>query len=143
MLQKYIEILTRDETIFRKKPDGTEVNYFLFPEFEIHIISLPGKTVQGWHKHHEIEEVLLVQSGKVKIEEVENQQIVSRICAEGELIRMHNSLHRISNPDTLSASFTVFRFVPQGQNQQECIKNDKEEFSDAAVQRLLKINDSL
>ena len=53
---------------------------------------------------------------------------------------MHKSLHRISNPDTLSA---VFRFVPQGQNQQECIKNDKEEFSDAAVQRLLKINDSL
>ena len=51
---------------------------------------------------------------------------------------MHKSLHRISNPDTLSASFTVFRFVPQGQNQQECI-----EFSDAAVQRLLKINDSL
>ena len=37
MLQKYIEILTRDEVIFRKKPDGTEVNYFLFPEFEIHI----------------------------------------------------------------------------------------------------------
>ncbi|OSH10710.1 hypothetical protein ELS84_0425 [Enterococcus faecalis] len=99
---------------------------------------MPGKTVQGWHKHHEIEEVLLVQSGKVKIEEVENQQIVSRICAEGELIRMYNSLHRISNPDTLSASFTVFRFVPQGQNQQECIKNDKEEFSDATVQRLLK-----
>ena len=31
MLQKYIEILTRDEVIFRKKPDGTEVNYFLFP----------------------------------------------------------------------------------------------------------------
>ena len=56
---------------------------------------------------------------------------------------MHKSLHRISNPDTLSASFTVFRFVPHGQNQQECIKNDKEEFSDAAVQRLLKINDSL
>ena len=52
MLQKYIEILTRDEAIFRKKPDGTEVNYFLFPEFEIHINSLPGKTVQGWHKHH-------------------------------------------------------------------------------------------
>lgn len=46
MLQKYIEILTRDEVIFRKKPDGTEVNYFLFPEFEIHINSLPGKTVQ-------------------------------------------------------------------------------------------------
>lgn len=43
MLQKYIEILTRDEVIFRKKPDGTEVNYFLFPEFEIHINSLPGK----------------------------------------------------------------------------------------------------
>lgn len=138
MLQKYLEILTRDEAIFRKKPDGTEVNYFLFPEFEIHINSLAGKTVQGWHKHHKIEEVLLVQSGKVKIEEVENQQIVSRICAEGELIRMHNSLHRISNPDTLSASFTVFRFVPQGKNQQECIKNDKEEFSDATVQRLLK-----
>ncbi|HFK2440373.1 TPA: cupin domain-containing protein [Enterococcus faecalis] len=138
MLQKYLEILTRDEAIFRKKPDGTEVNYFLFPEFEIHINSLPGKTVQAWHKHHKIEEVLLVQSGKVKIEELENQQIVSRICAEGELIRMHNSLHRISNPDTLSASFTVFRFVPQGKNQQECIKNDKEEFSDATVQRLLK-----
>lgn len=45
--------------------------------------------MQGWHKHHEIEEVLLVQSGKVKIEELENQQIISRICAEGELIRMH------------------------------------------------------
>ena len=48
MLQKYIEILTRDEAIFRKKPDGTEVNYFLFPEFEIHINSLRGRTVQGW-----------------------------------------------------------------------------------------------
>lgn len=45
MLQKYIEILIRDEVIFCKKLDGIEVNYFLFLEFEIYINSLLGKIV--------------------------------------------------------------------------------------------------
>ena len=62
MLQKYIEILTRDEVIFRKKPDGTEVNYFLFPEFEIHINSLPGKTVNIQPTYLTSETLLLFSS---------------------------------------------------------------------------------
>ena len=79
--------------------------------------------MQGWHKHHEIEEVLLVQSGKVKIEELEKSaNYFKNLCRRRTLFGCIKSLHRISNPDTLSASFTVFRFVPQGQNQQECIK---------------------
>ena len=122
MLQKYIEILTRDEVIFRKKPDGTEVNYFLFPEFEIHINSLPGKTVQGWHKHHEIEEVFTCAVGKSENRRARKLANYFKNLCRRRTYSMHKSLHRISNPDTLSASFTVFRFVPQGQNQQECIK---------------------
>ena len=90
--------------------------------------------MQGWHKHRNRSFTCAVRKSENR--RGENQQIVSRICAEGKLIRMHNSLHRISNPDTLSASFTVFRFVPQGQNQQECIKMIKK--NSLMRQRLLK-----
>ncbi len=79
--------------------------------------------MQGWHKHHEIEEVLLVQSGKSENRRarksancfknfVQKENLFGCIIVFIGLVILIRYLHHLQ----------YFVFVPQGQNQQECIK---------------------
>lgn len=45
------------------KKNGTDVNYFIFPEFEIHLNRIAPHTIQEWHYHSQIEETLLITKG--------------------------------------------------------------------------------
>ena len=48
---KSIDIRRLSEAISVEKDNGTKVNYFLYPEFEINQNVLPANTIQDWHKH--------------------------------------------------------------------------------------------
>ncbi|MDH6365607.1 hypothetical protein M2139_002615 [Enterococcus sp. PF1-24] len=138
MSDQQIEVLSQEEAIFVEKAEGTQMNYFLYPEFEIHQNILPAQTIQGWHQHQKIEETLVMTAGSIVVETIVAGEKLSQTCVKGDVIRMKKSLHRIINPQEITAEFIVFRFVPQGQNQQEVIKTDKVEFSQAEVAALLK-----
>lgn len=53
-MAKSIDIRQLSEAISVEKDNGTMVNYFLYPEFEIHQNVLPANTIQDWHKHQAI-----------------------------------------------------------------------------------------
>ena len=68
------------------------------------------------------------ESGFVKkyfLNEIENEKIETREVNQGDVLRVKNSIHRLVNRNRESASFIVFRFVPQGIDQAHIIKNDK------------------
>ena len=124
-MEQEIEIRNSKEALSRVKKNGTEVQYFLYPEFEVHTNKIPPGSIQDWHRHQQVEEVIVVTSGKISIETIENATLERAEVKQGDVLRVKNSIHRLVNRNRTSASFIVFRFVPQGVSQADIIKNVK------------------
>ncbi|MBE5985669.1 cupin domain-containing protein [Lacrimispora sp. AGF001] len=121
-----LEIYDTTDSIYVEKENHTKVNYFIFDEYEIHLNTLPPHSIQEWHKHHSIEEVIFVISGKLKILWKEAEQTESRIVSENSIVRVKNSIHTLENESDEDVRFLVYRMVPDGVDKRNIIKNDKE-----------------
>lgn len=122
---KSIDIRQLSEAISVEKDNGTKVNYFLYPEFEIHQNVLPANTIQDWHKHQAIEEIIVPTKGNVTIQVLEDNAVRTYTANCGEVLRVKQSIHRIIGDVKEETDFIVFRFVPTGSDQSDKIKNDK------------------
>lgn len=120
-----IDIRQLSEAISVEKDNGTKVNYFLYPEFEIHQNVLPANTIQDWHKHQAIEEIIVPTKGNVTIQVLEDKAVRTYTAKCGEVLRVKQSIHRIIGDDKEETEFIVFRFVPTGSDQSDKIKHDK------------------
>ena len=120
-----IEIARQTWAISVTKSSGTQVAYYLYPEFEIHVNILPAGVVQDWHKHVQLDENVIVTSGEITVEYMENGHVSSQIVQENDVLRVKRSIHRLLNQSSEPAQFIVFRFVPTSQEQSELMKQDK------------------
>lgn len=50
------EVIHREESIYVQKETGTDVNYYIFDESEIHLNKIMPHTIQEWHFHEKIDE---------------------------------------------------------------------------------------
>lgn len=124
--KKNLKIYTSDDAISVMKPNGTYVDYFLFPEYEIHYNQLSPRMIQEWHYHLQIEEVLIIISGKMICKWLdENGQVNTSIVSKNDVIQVGNSIHTFENITDEIAEFLVFRLVLDGKNKRALIKNDK------------------
>ncbi|SHJ38993.1 Glycosyltransferases, probably involved in cell wall biogenesis [Clostridium cavendishii DSM 21758] len=130
MDSKEVEIMKVEESIKMMKCSGTKVNYFIFKEFEIHLNSIPAKSVQDWHKHSRIEECIVVTNGEININWIDKGKIIKETVKEKSVIRVKNSIHLIENSTNKIAEFIVFRMVSKDEDNREIIKNDKISFED-------------
>ncbi len=125
-LENYpIEITRQASAISVTKSSGTQVDYYLYPEFEIHENLLPAGVVQDWHKHRQLDENIIVTSGEITVEYMENGRISSQTVQENDVLRVKQSIHRLLNQSSEPAQFIVFRFISTGQDQSEQMKQDK------------------
>ncbi|TFH44861.1 cupin [Streptococcus equinus] len=124
-MAKSIDIRQLSEAISVEKDNGTKVNYFLYPEFEIHQNVLPANTIQDWHKHQAIEEIIVPTKGNVTIQVLEDNAVRTYTANCGEVLRVKQSIHRIVGDVKEETEFIVFRFVPTGSDQSDKIKHDK------------------
>lgn len=69
-----IEIYTLQDSIHVKKENQTEVNYYIFDEFEIHLNKIAPHSSQGWHYHSQIEECMLITHGTLTCLWIENNK---------------------------------------------------------------------
>ncbi len=120
-----IDITRQASAISVTKSSGTQVDYYLYPEFEIHVNILPTGVVQDWHKHQQLDENIIVTSGEITVEYLENGHVSSQTVQENDVLRVKRSIHRLLNQSSEPAQFIVFRFVPTGQKQSELMKQDK------------------
>jgi hypothetical protein len=60
-----MKITTKNDAAFVSKPEGTNVTYYLFPEYEIHINEQLPHTTQTWHHHGKIWETLYIIEGEL------------------------------------------------------------------------------
>ncbi|MGO3297331.1 MAG: cupin domain-containing protein [Pseudolactococcus laudensis] len=120
-----IDITRQASAISVTKSSGTQVDYYLYPEFEIHVNILPTGVVQDWHKHQQLDENIIVTSGEITVEYLENGHVSSQTVQENDVLRVKRSINRLLNQSSEPAQFIVFRFVPTGQEQSELMKQDK------------------
>lgn len=120
-----LDIFTKLDGISVTKENKTDVDYFIFDEFEVHLNKIPPNTKQEWHKHEIIEEVLVVTKGELIVRWKENESIEERTVLKDNIVRVKKSIHTIENHTDEWAEFTVFRMVPSGEDKREIIKRDK------------------
>ncbi len=120
------EILHKEDSIHVTKESGTEVNYYIFDEAEIHLNRIMPHTIQEWHFHERIDENILITKGTLLCKYIDDSGIEQSCYAvKDEVVRVHNSIHTFENDSDETAEFIVFRFVPDGINKRELIKADK------------------
>ena len=119
------EIITIEDSISVVKDNCTRVNYFIFNEYEIHLNTIPSGAVQEWHFHSKLEESILILTGELLLSWQDHGQIYNQLLKEGTIVRVKGSVHTFSNTSSRDTTFVVFRFIPDGQDKRELIKNDK------------------
>lgn len=120
------EIVSGSEAITVTKGDGTEVSYYIFPEFEVHANTIFTGAVQNWHFHKNIEEIIFVTSGQIDVLWLDGgKQKTSKTLNAGDLCRLGSSVHNIANNTKETATFLVYRYIPTGKNQHMLIKGDR------------------
>lgn len=124
-MDQIIDFKKISDAIHVSKENGTDVNYYIFDEFEIHLNIIAPKSIQEWHYHSQIEETIVVTKGTLLCKWKENEVEKNRYLHPGELVRVMNSVHTFENDTDEPVEFSVFRFVPTGENKRELIKNDK------------------
>lgn len=120
-----IQFFNIKDSIYAEKANGTNVNYFIFPEFEIHLNVVKPHSVQEWHYHSIVDENILVTRGKLLCRYLKNGEEQLRYVNKNEVIRVLNSVHTFENDTDEDVEFVVFRFIPKGTDDREQIKNDK------------------
>lgn len=120
------EIVHEEDSIHVKKETGTEVNYYIFDEAEIHLNRIMPHTAQEWHFHKKIDENILITKGSLLCKYLDEDG-EEQFChvAKNDIVRVHDSIHTFENDTDEITEFVVFRFVPDGTNKRELIKGDK------------------
>lgn len=120
------EVIHKEASVYVQKETGTEVNYYIFDESEIHLNKIMPHTVQEWHFHEKIDETLLITRGKLLCKYIDEDGIEKSCYAvKNDIIKVHNSIHTFENDTDDITEFVVFRFMPDGRDKRELIKNDK------------------
>ncbi len=121
-----MEIFRGESAKHAIKPEGTKVDYYIFPEYEIHYNEVPPGTKQIWHHHKQIEETVLILDGELEAywKDDDNKKQHTTIT-KGDLVRVENTPHTFANLSQASAKFVVFRLVLTGSNHSGLIKADK------------------
>lgn len=121
-----MEITRSEKAIRANKPDGTIVDYYLFPEYEIHYNQVPPRTMQVWHHHKQIEETLLILDGELEAHwRDDGAKEHMALLKKGDLIRTGNMSHTFINSSEGLVKFVAFKLVLSGVNHHELLKSDK------------------
>lgn len=121
-----VKVIHKEDSIHVVKETGTEVNYYIFDEAEIHLNKIMPHTIQEWHLHEKIDENLLITKGVLLCKYIDEKGIENSFYAQkDDVVRVHNSIHTFENDTDDVTEFIVFRYVPDGIDKREIIKTDK------------------
>lgn len=120
-----LKLYKKSDSIHVIKENKTEVNYFIFPEYEIHLNKIPANSIQEWHYHSNIEEVIVVTKGVLTCKWIEDEEEKEELIHKNELVQVKSSIHTFENNTKEEVEFIVFRLVLDGRDKRELIKNDK------------------
>lgn len=120
-----MKISTKENALFISKSEGTNVSYYLFPEYEVHINEQVPHSTQTWHHHEKIWETLYIIEGELTVQWKEEDETKKQIVKTGDLIETEHNPHTFSNDSDRVVKFFVIKQLLNGQNKKEIFKSDK------------------
>lgn len=120
-----MKITRKKNTLYTSKPEGLNVFYYVFPEYEVHYNEqLPGST-QTWHHHEKIWETLYIIEGELTAQWKEDEKIKTEIVKTGDLIETEDSPHTFTNKTNNIVKFVVIKQVLSNKDKRKILKEDK------------------
>ena len=120
-----MKIVSQSQAIHVDKEEGSSVDYYLYPEHEVHCNEIKPGTVQSWHHHTKISEIIYVIEGEIEAHWLEDDEKKMRVVSKGDVVDVGTTPHTFINSSEKVVKFVVFRFVPTGEDKSELIKQDK------------------
>lgn len=120
-----MKIIKREETLSVSKPEGTNVQYYLRDEYELHYNEQIPDSTQTWHHHEKILESVYIIEGELTAEWKIGNKIMKQIVKGGDLIETENTPHTFTNHTDKIVKFIVIKQVPTGIEKKNILKTDK------------------
>lgn len=122
---KSMKIIQAKDVLHVVKPEGTDVHYYLFNDYEVHYNEQAPKTTQTWHHHEKIWETLYIIEGELTALWRENGTEESQQVKAGDLIETERTPHTFSNDSDKTVRFLVIKRIPSEEDHREILKTDK------------------
>lgn len=120
-----MKITHRKDVIYVEKPEGVNVAYYLFSEYEVHVDEQLPNTTQTWHHHEKIWETLYIVDGELTAQWKENGEIKKEKVQTGDLIESEHTPHTYSNDSDKVVKYIVIKQVLNGNDKSQLLKTDK------------------
>lgn len=120
-----MKIIEAEDTLHVVKPEGTDVHYYLFKDYEIHYNDQAPHTTQTWHHHEKIWETLYIIDGELNAQWRDGDEEKSQIVKAGDLIETEHTPHTFSNDSDEVVRFLVIKRIPSEEDHSEVLKSDK------------------
>ncbi len=120
-----MKIIHAKDAVQVSKSEGTNVTYFLLPEYEVHYNEQIPNSTQTWHHHEKIWETLYIIEGELTAKWKENGQERSEIVKAGDLIESERTTHTFTNHTDKVVKFLVIKQVLSGEDKRKLLKTDK------------------
>jgi len=108
-----------------QKPEGTDVHYYLFKDYEVHYNDQAPHTTQTWHHHEKIWETLYIIEGELTVRWRESGEEKSQELSTGDLIETERNPHTFSNDSDEVVRFLVIKRIPSNKDFTNVLKTDK------------------
>ena len=120
-----MKIISKNDALNVSKPEGTNVTYYLFDEYEVHYNEQIPHSAQTWHHHEKIWESLFIIEGELIAKWKENGEEKEQKVKAGDLIETERTSHTFMNNTDNLVKFLVIKQVPTGEDKKELLKTDK------------------
>jgi uncharacterized cupin superfamily protein len=120
-----MRIIKAKDALHVVKPEGTDVHYYLFKDYEIHYDDQAPHTTQTWHHHEKIWETLYIVEGELNAKWKDNSEEKSQVVKAGDVIETERTPHTFSNDSDEVVRFLVIKRMPSDQDHSETLKTDK------------------
>ena len=120
-----MKITTLQDAIHIVKPEGTDVHYYLFDDYELMYNDQAPHTTQTWHHHKKIWEALYMIAGELTAHWREDGEEKSQLVKAGDVIETERTPHTFTNDSNQVARFLCIKLMPTGKNYREVFKADK------------------
>ena len=120
-----MKIFQAKNALHVSKPEGTDVHYYLFKDYEVHYNDQAPHTTQVWHHHVTIWETLYIIDGKLTACWREKGTEKSQILESGDLIETEHTPHTFFNDSDETVRFLVIKRMPSSEDHSLTLKTDK------------------
>lgn len=120
-----MKIIRAKDTVQISKPEGTNVTYFLRPEYEVHYNEQIPHSTQTWHHHEIVWETIYIIEGELVAKWKEGEMEREEVVKSGDFVESERSSHTFTNNSDKVVKFLVIKQVLSGQDKKEILKTDK------------------